>query len=290
MFKDKTIDDWIKVFRSFQRDIVVSISGNGEPSLDKNVIAFVKQLDKLTNCIGIVIFTNASRVDLLQEYLSCQKVFFYASYHRDHFTIDAFLDNLNEFIRYGMIAKISYVVTKETTKEQVLSIADKISKRGVCWFHVIADRHDWITNQGHYLDILSLFHSPKNLEYNIARRRTRGVPCMVGKDYVWIDSNGDVWPCQSYKQAKLHCLGNVFDGFTPKKLPLLCMFKICNGCVQEYTQVVGSGLSSNIWGIKEYRPFIVDRVLRYITFPLIFTKPVLVFRYLMNKFSHHVKN
>lgn len=290
MFESKTIDDWIKVFRSFKRDIVVMISGLGEPSLDKQMIPFVKRLDELTNCIGIVVWTNASKPDLLQEYVSCQKVVFYASYHRDHFTIDSFLDNLDLLFQYGKIAKISYVVTKETTKEKVLAVADKVAKRGVQWFHVIADRHDWITNQSHYFEILSHFHKSKNLDYNIAVRKTRGIPCMVGKDYIFIESSGDVWPCQSYRQAGLYCLGNVFDGFKTRKLPLLCMFRMCNGCVQEYTQIIGSGLSSNIWEITEYRPIIPDWFLRYMTFPLLFAKPHLIFRRLKSKLINHRKS
>ncbi len=290
MFEKKTIDDWIEVFSSFKRDIVVMISGLGEPSLDKKMIPFVKGLDKLTNCIGIVVWTNASRPDLLKEYLSCQKVVFYASYHRDHFTIDSFLDNLDVLLQYGKIAKVSYVVTKETTKEKVLEVADKVAKKGVHWFHVIADRHDWMTNQKHHLDILSLFHRNVNLDYNLALRKTRGGPCMVGTDYIYIESSGDVWPCQSYRQMRYCFLGNVFDGYKIRKLPMLCMFRMCNGCVQEYTQVIGSGLSSNIWGITEYRPIIPDLILRYMTFPLLFAKPHLLFRHLKSKLINNRKN
>jgi MoaA/NifB/PqqE/SkfB family radical SAM enzyme len=290
MFKKKRIDDWIKVFRSFKRDIVVMIGGLGEPCIDKKMIPFVKRLDNLTNCIGIVVWTNASRPDLLQEYVSCQKVVFHASYHKDHFEIDAFLDNLNELLRYGKVAKVSYVVTKKTTKEEVLGIADKVAKQGVQWFHVIADRHDWLTNQKHHLEILSLFHGNVSLDYNLALRKTRGVPCMVGKDYIYIESSGDVWPCQSYRQMGYYFLGNVFNGYKTRKLPLLCMFRMCNGCVQEYTQVIGSGLSSNIWGITEYRPIIPDGFLRYMTFPLLFAKPHLLFRHLKRKLINNRKN
>ena len=290
MFKNNSINSWIKFFGSLQRDIVVMLSGLGEPSLDKNVVEFVKQLDKLTNCIGIVVFTNASKPNLLREYLSCQKVFIHASFHRDHFEIDVFLDNLKEFAQYGRVAKVSYVVTKESTKEQVSHVANKVAKLGIQWFHVIADRHDWITNQSHHLDILSNFHTSNNLDYNIARRKTRGIPCMVGRDYIWINSNGDVWPCQSYRSAGLYSLGNVFNGFEPRELPLLCMFNKCNGCVPEYTQIVGSGLSYNLWGVKEYKPFIPDRFLRYMTFPLLFAKPHLLFRHLKSKLINHRKN
>lgn len=290
MFENKTIDDWINVFRSFKRDVVVMISGLGEPSLDKKMIPFVKRLDTLTNCIGIVVWTNASRPDLLKEYISCQKVVFYASYHRDHFTIDLFLDNLDALLQYGKIAKVSYVVTKDTTKKEVSEVAEKVAERGVQWFHVIANRSDWTNKKEHYLEILSLFHKNVSLDYNTAQRITRGVPCAVGRDYIFIESSGDVWPCQSYRQTRLYFLGNVFDGYITRKLPLLCMFRMCNGCVQEYTQVLGSGLSSNIWGITEHRPVIADNILRYITFPLLFLKPHIMFRHLKSKLINHRTN
>jgi MoaA/NifB/PqqE/SkfB family radical SAM enzyme len=272
MFKEKTIDDWLETFSRFDRNLIIMFSGLGEPSLDKKLVEFVKRLDKLDNCIGIVLWTNASIPEILNQYLSCQKVYFYASYHREHLTVDEFLNNISKLVKYGKVAKVSYVVKKETTIELVRSIAKQIDAAGVPWFHVTADRRDWLADKEHFTAILSDFHVGKSLDYNLANRKTRGVPCMVGRDYIIIESNGNVWPCLAWRYYKSFCLGNIFEDFKPRALPLICFFRNCTGCIQEYTQIVGSGLSSNIWGITTHRAVVPDSVLRFMTFPLIFVK------------------
>jgi hypothetical protein len=61
---------------------------------------------------------------------------------------------------------------------------------------------------------------------------TRGEPCAAGERYVFVDSDGDVFPCLSLKDA-VGRLGNVLEGtFTPAAAPGGCPVESC-GCPNE---------------------------------------------------------
>lgn len=212
----------------------------GEPTIHPNILDIVKSI---SNKINIELQTNLILdIELLKKIIKIKNIdIFNVSLHYGLTNRDIFFKNLNTLLEYStnynytVLLNLMYEKDYNDLINKDYQLYDKISKAfynfnvGISLvYHNIINEYDenivnWANKtykkfkqNGRSISIIfedgtaeqSSFYRLKGMGYN----KCRGMKCSCLKNNIYIDSNGDIYPCQTYFRYLNKKYGNIlFD-------------------------------------------------------------------------------
>ena len=259
----------IQLYNLKKQDIYIELIG-GEPTLDLNIIKFSNLLFKYYPHIRLGIYTNFSQNIQLYQKLVKNNVNLTITWHSQHNNIfnqnfirkldmlpkECFLknveihvmfeyNNINESIKIFKILRNKYVSTElrlldhdfKTKKIYFLNNTYYSNQQINQYYNSIKK----FKNYNKYL-IKCIYNNKTEIIYSINDiyldkkfYTFRFWKCNAGKDYLYINLNGDIYPCMKYYEQKINLIGNIKDISTIKFKNVICPFNRCP-CVWETTK------------------------------------------------------
>lgn len=227
MFDHQHADAWVSRLSALNRRIHFLFSGIGEPVLLEGFRSFVHDLYDRQWVSSILIFTNGSRIDLVEEFAACNdKIHFHASYHPTQIQEHLFIDNIIKINDMNLLSRISTVAYKYTPIEmflrKILNYSLKAHKnfeykkyrfsheKISAFMDRLGPLQSKLTIQG--IDAIIPPFSPNEKDLIMRTRLSgekpflfrekssapRGVTCNCGKNLIICDHQGNFWRCSQY--------------------------------------------------------------------------------------------
>lgn len=218
----------------------------GEPTTHPN---FINILQKIDPCSDFILSTNLQiPINRLQKIYSMNKITAYiCSWHYNIIDNDMFETNLQYLLQQDVKVKLFLMLEKQYI-DDILSLQKKYSH--IAEIKIVRQDEPYISD-----DIKKYINNcNKKINYNSFEKkyyiskdnvfeyidteyikknnyhRNKYWCCSAISKNIFIDSNGDVYPCQTYAHHKKKCLGNILNNtYEDKQINIYCEFDQC-GC------------------------------------------------------------
>ena len=257
----------ITLYKLKKQDIYIELIG-GEPTLDKQLIQFSNNIYKYYPNIRVGLYTNFSQDIFLYQQLIKNNVNITITWHSQHNDIfnTNFIDKLKMLPESSFSNNVDIHVMFEYNNIYESISMFKILKEKYNSTELRLLDHDFLTKQIYFLD--NAFYTKKQLKLysNIINKYPTNIDkttikitkyngtteffsvndiytrsdfymfknwiCDAGYKYMYIDINGNIYPCLAYCEEKTNIIGNIFNINDIMFKKHICKFEKCP-CVWE---------------------------------------------------------
>lgn len=267
---NKLYDFVIQLYKIRKQDIYIELIG-GEPTLDINIGSFSDLLASYYPHIRLGLYTNFSQDISLYQKLVKNNVNLTITWHSQHNIVfnQKFISKLNLLPKEYFSKSVEvHVMFEYNNVDESIEIFKAIKNMYASTELRLLD-HDFKNKKIYFLNNAYYSKNQLNQYNNIIKsfkknfekitiecidinniKTTYSVndiyinekfytfkfwKCSAGKDYMYIDLNGDIYPCMKYYERKTNLIGNIEDISTLKFKSVICPFDRCP-CVWEATK------------------------------------------------------